>query len=97
MAQYEVNAEITYNGKKYDVMKFIDCLKKIANEKNAISAESGRMDDGGYKEIFDQIDVFLSGVSMSMPVAWVKYINDYEKEYDPDYQTYLKLKKKFGD
>lgn len=74
---------------------FLNWLDEKADDLENIAAQSGAMHDGGAKHLRDLIDLYRSAINGEIPDIWKEYQKEFEKLNDPEYQTYLKLKKKF--
>ncbi len=57
---------------------------------------SGSMGDNGAKTLRDQITCWVAGLRGETPDCWEEYIQEYNRENDPDYAEYQRLMKKFG-
>jgi hypothetical protein len=77
-----------------DILKLI---LKDADHKREIAAHNGESHDGGSSTLIEAVEMYRCGLDGRFPSKWMKYKKQYEIECDPDYNTYLRLKQKFGD
>jgi len=68
-------------------------VEKRAKEVADNAAFGGCMHDGGASSLREQIEFFNCGRRRVIPSGWAQY----EKQIDPEYTEYLRLKQKFGD
>ena len=73
----------------------IEFILKKAHQLKEDAGYVGRMDDGGAGRLEDQVKFYQYGVTGEFPSEWIYYRKEFEKENDPQYKTYLELKKKF--
>lgn len=57
----------------------------------------GRMDDGGAKRLTEIVDAWVSGLNSKVPEELQRYQEIVQREADPDWDEYQRLKRKFGD
>jgi len=62
-----------------------------AHQKKEGAAYNGSHGDGGASRLEEQVKFYRYGQKNIMPSEWGKY----EKEIDPEYNEYMRLKKKF--
>lgn len=82
---------------KVDIHKVIELVLAAANERREAAGMDGRWDDGGANRIREQVEYYRYGMSAVVPPDWQKYANQAEAMSDPEYETYKRLKAKFGD
>lgn len=82
---------------KIDINKVIDLVLADAYERREAAGMDGRWDDGGADRVREQVDYYRCGLDRVIPVDWQKYANQIEAAEDPEYETYQRLKAKFGD
>lgn len=70
----------------------IALVLKDAHIREENAGYSGQMHDGGAERLRDQVKFFRYGLTNTQPPEW----ENYKVQLDPEYQTYLKLKSKFG-
>jgi len=70
-------------------------IKNEAHNKREDAIFSGAMHDNGASGIINELEFYEAGVSGEIPKKWEKYVKELDNIADPDYETYLKLKKKF--
>lgn len=61
------------------------------------AAYGGAMNDGGGGALIAQAEAFVAGLSQRLPSGWEKYARQAERQADPEYATYQRLRVKFGD
>lgn len=80
-------------------MKLIDrVITKVledAEDRRSAAGCNGEFHDRGASQLEDQVKFFKYGLSNAFPPEWDHYIKEAEKESDPDYALYKKLKSKF--
>lgn len=76
--------------------KFITFLRQKAAAARESAAFGGHMHDGGAATLETQIECYLAGQNDKIPTCWASYASEFERVSDPEYQTYLRLQKKFG-
>lgn len=81
---------------KYKHLKFIEYALLAANRKGVDAGFSGSMSDGGQRQLEREVELFIYGLMEQKPKkAWEDLIKKYARDNDPEYDTYLELKKKF--
>ena len=78
-----------------NINEFLEFLRRKATKLQDDAGYNGRHDDGGASHIRDMIDVYIAGMSQQLPENWKRYYEEFQKEGDPEYQEYLRLKNKF--
>lgn len=76
--------------------KLLDFLQKEANVLRSNAGYSGSMNDGGARELENQIKVWMAGRAGRVPSCWDIYVKKYNRETDPEFADYIRLKGKFG-
>lgn len=76
---------------------FLDFLRKVADEDREIAAMSGEHGARGAQTLLDQIEIWTAGSEKKIPSQWKRHAQKFNRENDPDYATFQKLKKKFGE
>jgi hypothetical protein len=74
-----------------EIEQIIEAVLDEATKRSASSGYSGEMNDGGANELRMQVRFYRHGQRGSIPIEW----SFARKVLDPEYQTYLNLKKKF--
>lgn len=69
--------------------------RKAADAVEKGAALGGSMDDGGATKMRDLANAYQSGLNRTVPDFLIPFIKEINRETDPEYQKYLKLKKKF--
>lgn len=72
--------------------KLIPLVLKDAENKKLDAGMGGRWDDGGASVLENQVKFYQYGLKGQVPPEW----KEYEKQLDPEYIEYLRLKRKFG-
>ena len=87
----------TENGKYTDeyINKLVAKIKEDAERNKEIAGMSGAHHDGGYGVTMKTVNAFLSGRAGEIPEEWLSYARELDKELDPEYAEYMRLKKKF--
>lgn len=70
-------------------------MNSVADKKRENAGYNGEMSDGGASALEAEVAAFFCGYKNVFPAKWNKEIKTMEKLLDPEYQTYLELKKKF--
>ena len=76
--------------------QFLEFLLDKAKVLEDNAGYSGAHHDGGARELRNQVEIYISGQYNEMPEKWERYAKEFETKNDPEYQDYLRLKKKFG-
>ena len=58
---------------------------------------AGEWGDRGATELLDQLEAWLAGLRGEVPKVFKAVADTIHKKNDPDWQTYLRLKNKFGE
>lgn len=61
------------------------------------AAHGGSISDGGGGALINEVNAFLAGLDGRVPASWAVFAKEAGREADPEYQTYLRLKKRFGE
>lgn len=77
---------------KEKIDKLIELALKDAENKRLDAGYGGHMHDGGASQIEAEVKFYQYGLAGRIPPEWEKY----EKQLDPEWVEYLRLKKKFG-
>lgn len=85
------------NGRYNDeyINKLVAKVKEDAESKKMSAGMNGAHHDGGHRVMMDKVDAFLSGRAGGIPEEWLNYARELDKELDPEYEEYMRLKKKF--
>lgn len=79
-----------------DLVAFIvDVVSNESDDKELIAAMSGAAGDGGASRMRDKLRYWTAGLRNEVPDEYQEIVRQFEKEQDPEYAQYLKLKKKF--
>lgn len=84
------------NQKHIDVVK--KAVKTSAESARYNAGMGGEWGDRGAGQMEERLQYWLDGIAYATTGKTEKYdhiISQYEKEKDPEYQTYLELKEKF--
>lgn len=57
----------------------------------------GSYTDGGARALELQVECFKAGLNGEIPASWRAWNKEFLRTQDPEYQTFLKLKEKFGE
>jgi len=74
----------------------IDLVIKDAELKKEDAGYNGSYDDGGYSSTMYMIKVFREGMDYALNGTTPDFLKDYLKKLDPEYQEFIRLKKKFN-
>lgn len=81
---------------KKDLIAFIvDAVSKESDDKERTALISGAAGDGGASRMRDKLRYWTAGLRNEVPDEYQEIVRQFEKEQDPEYAQYLKLKKKF--
>lgn len=69
----------------------IKLVLKSAAKAREDAGYGGRHDDGGAKDIEDQVKFYNYGLARQIPPEWQEFAN----QFDSEYAEYQRLKKKF--
>lgn len=75
---------------------FLTFLLDDATDRQRSAGQSGAHHDGGAAHQRELVCAFRCGREGMVPAFWVDKIQKFERENDAEYQTYLRLKAKFG-
>lgn len=79
-----------------DLVAFIiGSVSKASDAKERMAAMSGAAGDGGASRMRDKLKYWTAGLRNEVPDEYQGIVRQFEKELDPEYAQYLKLKKKF--
>lgn len=76
-----------------NIEEIIKIVLKAAYNKREGAGYAGERGDRGASILETQVEFYRYGMQGVVPPDWEKY----EKKLDPEYETYLKLKRKFED
>lgn len=76
--------------------KVIELVLRDARNRKESAGFSGRWDDGGASTLETQVEYYNYGRAGTVPPAWAKFVQQADRESDPEYAKYLELKRKFG-
>lgn len=72
-------------------------LLQTAQVKRADAGYGGHRDDGGASQLEAQVELFIDAViDRIQPQAWKEYAKELERNRDPEYAVYLRLRNKFA-
>ena len=74
-----------------EIPKIMDLVLKEANSRENAAAHNGERSDGGATTLRQQVYFYQMGLQGRVPKEWEKY----RQQLDPEYQEYLRLKRKF--
>lgn len=72
--------------------QLIAAVLNDAKDRREAAGFAGEWSDRGATDLETQVRFYNYGRQGTIPPEWVKY----QKEFDPEYNEYLRLKKKFG-
>lgn len=75
--------------------KIFTIITQEANKRRGTGC-SGRTDDVDAVLLETQVRFYKLGMEGQLPAEWQSYFDQATREEDPEYATYLRLKKKFG-
>ena len=75
--------------------KIMQLVLKEANNLREAAGFQGSMSDNGASYLFDQVKFYRYGMLLTVPQEWERYSEEAEKIADPEYQEYMRLKRKF--
>jgi hypothetical protein len=80
-----------------EMIKFAQFIRDKGENLKLDAVMGGEYSDGGGGRIIAEADAFLAGLAGHLPPEWIKrYMKEYIKVNDPEYSTFLRLKKKFA-
>lgn len=76
--------------------RVIKIYREDAEAVGKSAAFDGGWGDGGRQDMLDRVEAYEAGLNQTLP-DFLKdlYMEHYRKEMDPDYITYLQLRKKY--
>jgi hypothetical protein len=77
--------------------KFLAFLLAQARIKRDNAAYGGAMNDGGASQIENEVEVYRAALERKTPPCWEGFLREFNRQHDPEYETYLRLQQKFGD
>jgi hypothetical protein len=89
---------VGYQDDNPDLKIIIDAVLHSAAERSLNAGYSGSHDDGGASSSVDKLKHFLTGYAFGKggdAGDYQKILDEHARDKDPQYQEYLKLKKKF--
>lgn len=72
-----------------------DQLLASAESLRENAAHNGRMNDDGAQLLEDSVYYYQCGIYGIVPEPWNAALDQIEKERDPEFETYMRLKAKF--
>lgn len=75
--------------------QFLEHLLVTAQDKRDSAGFGGAMHDGGASQLEGEIEIYLAGLTSSVPTAWQRFEKEFNRKTDPQYELYLQLKQKF--
>jgi hypothetical protein len=69
--------------------------RSAAREEARNAALGGRMDDGGCHRMLEVVQAFEDGMNQEVPEFLKGYVKEAQNQADPEYQEFLRLRKKF--
>lgn len=82
------------DGELAEIMERVEMEADRVEENAAFGGESH---DGGAAVLRDGVNMFRLGMNRRLPAAWLPFAEQIKQEQDPEWENYLRLKKKFGD
>jgi hypothetical protein len=95
MSDQETLEELARKDELFD--RIANLANADAEAKKLNAAYGGEKSDGGAGRIRELLDAWLAGRLGEVPKAFAGYKTQAERELDPDWETYLRLKEKFGE
>lgn len=89
MSRQDKNPKVPSPTKVDEVMRIV--LEAAHNARES-AGYSGRYDDGGASRLEDQVKFYNYGRAGTLPPEWKVYTD----MVDPEWETYQRLQKKFG-
>ena len=80
-----------------NINEIMDLILVNAEQMRTDAAMGGEMGDGGASRLEEQVKFYKQGWEGHFPNEWETYRRQYNRENDPEYETYLRLKDKFED
>lgn len=74
---------------------FIRFVLTKAEDKRMATAMNGGWSDGGAQDLKDKIECFEAGLAGEIPACLKPLYEEFQKVSNPEYQTYIELRKKF--
>lgn len=68
---------------------------EVADRKRQGAAFAGAWHDGGSNALMDRLKYWKQGLNNEIPADFLEYVDEYSKQKDPEWETYMKLKEKF--
>lgn len=78
-----------------NIDKIMDKVLENAEKVRMDAAYGGHHHDGGASDMETQVLFYKYGETGVVPPEWETYVKQVNREEDPDYEVYLKLKDKF--
>ena len=75
----------------------IDAVTREAERVRENAAYSGDRGDGGAERMLHGVNTFRCGMNRRVPEEWRKHLNQMQREADPEFAEYQRLKAKFED
>lgn len=75
--------------------RFATFVRETAAKLRSDAAHSGAMTDYGAGFLEQKLECWLAGLNRQLPKALEAEFKEFSKSIDPDYEVYLKLKKRF--
>jgi hypothetical protein len=79
------------------VRKLASVVRNEANSLEMNAGMSGLHHDGGAGRLLAMLGAWQDGLAQKVPEEFKVFVNQIEREEDPEYPDYLRLKEKFGE
>lgn len=81
---------------KPDFTKVFKLIEKRAHEAEVGAGYGGEYGDRGASRLRELVEYFKYGLESKLPPAWQEYDDEVKRVEDPEWETFLRLKNKFG-
>jgi len=89
--------EPTHGVRIETLLKLSKRMREIAHQKREDAGYSGSWGDNGARALEETCDAFEAGLQGKCPDAWKEELAKMQRENDPEYKEFLRLKQKFGE
>lgn len=77
------------------INRVIELVLDDAKSRREEAGFGGRWDDGGARSLEDQVKLYRYGQQNALPPEWKQYAEQAQRQVDPEYAEYVRLKGKF--
>lgn len=85
------------SAEKHPLHQFLDFLRETVEQKRLDAMLVSAMGDYSADRLEEQINVYEAAMRNTTPKCWDHYVKEFNRKADPEYQTYIRLKEKFGE